>query len=521
MRVAAIDIGSNSIHLMVVELHPDGSYDTIDRAKDMVGLASGVLADGRLGDDAKTRAMECLLSFRTIIDAYGVDHTVCVATAAVRAASNGQAFVDQVKAECDIDVRVISGEEEAHLIYLGARRHIDWRGRRALIVDIGGGSVEFIVGGQHDASFFASLPMGVRRLTELFLNTDPPTKLQLRALRAHIENRMDAFVREELSDHHFDFMVGTSGTFNRLALMAAARQKLDAIGSHGLVVHVDEVRDMGRELSGMTRAERETYPALDTKRVDTIVAGAQIVKYITRAVGFETFQTCDHALRDGLIESFAQQHGNQRVRTYNDGPEMRRRSVMRLFRKFNVLGAHPRQVANLAVSLFDQLESLHGLGAQSRELLEFGALTHDLGHVISQSKHHKHSAYIVENAPLAGFSVRERQTIALLARFHRKRLPSRSEDSFAGWSKEEFEAFYTLVLLLRLANSLDRSRTNNIGRVQATLSDDQIRVGIAVRSDPSLELWAADHVRPLLEAHFGKEVTFEAAPERRPKPWII
>ena len=520
MKLAAIDIGSNSIHLIVAQIHRDGTYEIINKAKDMVGLASKTLANGYLSDEALERGLGCLHTYRTMVDAQGVDAIVAVATSAVREAVNREHFVELARSECGVDVQVISGHEEARLIYLGARDRIDWGGRRALIVDIGGGSVEFIVGDMREADLLESLKLGVRRLSEEFLFDDPPKPKQLKALRAHIEGTLGDFT-EHLRTFDFDFVVGTSGTLKNLAEIAIHAEGRSQGHIHGEWADLPTLKKMGRDLAGMTMKERTDVRGLDAKRTDTIVAGAQLIKYILRAVGHDRYQVCDYALRDGLVADYIEQHADVLSKARIE-PDIRRRSVMKLFRRFNQSGAHPKQVARLAVSLFDQLKDLHKLPEGDRELLEYGALLHDIGYTISARKHHKHGQYMINHGELYGFSADEHQLIGMLARYHRGSDPRKRHEPYRFLRAKDRKRVTALAALLRLANALDRSHTNTIAEVTAKVRDDALHLTLATRSDPALELWALRRNAALFKQRFGLDVVASHQPARYAEtPWIL
>lgn len=522
MKLAAIDIGSNSIHLIVVQIQRDGTWTVVDRARNMVGLASQTLQSGYLSESAIQSGLECLHTFRRMADAWGAEAIVAVATSATREAANGEHFVELIRAECGIDARIISGREEARLIYLGARNHIDWADRRALIVDIGGGSVEFIVGTQDTPDLFASLKLGVRRLSEEHLRHDPPTRPELKALRADIEGSLARLVRRFSDRIGFDFVVGTSGTLTNLALMAALKEGRQVTGRHGQWANLETIKTLARELSGMTAEQRALVPGLDPQRRETIIVGAQLAKYILRAVGKTAYVACDYALRDGLVADYVQRYGPGRRLAEDDEPSLRRRAVLGLYRKFNQSGAHPRQVSQLALSLFDQLQEAHGLSARCRELLEFAALLHDIGIAINARRHHKHSAYLIEHGDLHGFTREEILKIALVARYHRRALPERTDEGMRELSRFDQDTVLKMSALLRLANALDRSHSNTVAAVEARLTAEALHLDLYARSDAGLELWALESNAPLFERTFGRAVTAAAHPAQQTAlPWVL
>jgi exopolyphosphatase/guanosine-5'-triphosphate,3'-diphosphate pyrophosphatase len=503
MKLGAIDIGSNSIHLIIADLYPDGHYAVVDKAKDMVGLASGTVSSGYLSDEVMRRGIDALRRFRDLCLARGVDTISAVATSAVREAVNGEYFVERVRQECDIQIEVIGGREEARLIYLGARDQIDWAGRRALLVDIGGGSVEFIVGDAQQAEVFVSLPIGVRRLSERFLTSDPPKKTELKQLKAYLDDQLQA-LREHLKDHPFDFVVGTSGTLKNLAQLAARRNGEVLEDTHGAWTRLSDLKEMGRALSGLRAAERGAYHGLNVGRTDTIVAGAQLIKYILRAVDKDCYVACDFALREGLIVDYM-----DRARLSAEGSAdlaMRKRSVRQLMRRFNVHGNHPDEVARLTLSLFDQLRDLHCLEDDDRELLKFAGLLYDVGSSIHKENRHLHSAYLVENGVLPGFNVQERGWLSWLVRLRRD--PAlRDDPALAAWEPMARRRLLVCAALLRLGVALDRSRSGSVVEVRAQLKRRRLHLELMALASTGMELRAVEERSDLLAEVFGLKVS--------------
>lgn len=509
MKLAALDIGSNSIHLIIVEIFPDGNYRVIDKARDMVGLAKNTLSSGYLSDKEMSKGLACLRRMRGLCESRKVDVAHAVATSAVRSAVNGEHFVQRVRDEVGFDIEVISGDEEARLIYLGARDNIDWINRKALLVDIGGGSVEFVVGDASQAYTTVSLELGVRRLSERFLAEDPPTNSNLKALKRYILEQLAPLPAALAEAPAFDFVVGTSGTLKALATVAARRTGADPDSSHGQWTLEQDLKEMARALSGLRRDERTMYYDIDPKRRDTIVAGAQLMKYILRTVGQECYIACDYSLRDGLVVDFIERYCRDLTEA-DMAPQVRRRSVRRMYGKFNRSGAHPQDVAKIALSLFDDLAPLHGLGPRDREDLENVALLHDIGAIIDPKDRHLHSAYLLRTAEgLHGFSAEERDEmarIAQLVRYPRKDLQS---EEFKALPEQRRMRIVWLAGLLRLADGLDRSRTSNVRRVTTRIDTDGVYLDVKVHANTGLEATAMEYKRDLIEVQLGRPITIE------------
>lgn len=506
MKLAALDIGSNSIHLIIVEVFPDGNYRVIDKAKDMVGLAKHTMSSGYLSDKSIGKGIACLRRLRRLCESHEVDVAHTVATSAVRSAVNGEHFVERVREETGFDIEVITGQEEARLIYLGARDNIDWIHRTALIVDIGGGSVEFVVGDAQKCHAALSLDLGVRRLTEKFLQEDPPRRSDLKALRQHVETHLAALPAMLTEAPPIDFVIGTSGTLKALATVAARRAGADPDSSHGQWTLLKDIKEMARALSGLRRDERAMYHGVNPKRRDTIVAGAQLMKYIMRAVNKDCYLACDYSLRDGLVVDFIERYCGD-LTAADMEPQVRKRSVRKLYNKYNRAGAHPRDVANLAVSLFDDLQSVHGLDARAREDLENVALLHDIGAFIDPSARHLHTAYLVRHAEgLHGFGEAEREQMARIAQLIR--YPSKDLDSPQMCALPEDERKRTIWLagFIRLADGLDRARTSNVRKASIRVAGDGVHLDVRLHANSGLEETALAYKKDLLERSLGRPI---------------
>lgn len=502
MKLAAIDIGSNSIHLIIADVYPDGHYVVVDKAKDMVGLASQTVSSGYLSQDAMQRGVEALARFRDLARERGVDAIVAAATSAVREAVNGEHFVERVYQECGIEVQIISGQEEARLIYLGARDHIDWGLRRALLVDIGGGSVEFILGDQSGATHFLSLPLGVRRLSEAFLTSDPPRKAELKRLRAFIEEELEP-LRQMVQGQDFDFVVGSSGTLKNLSMMAARRNGEEVDATHGVWTRLLDLKEMGRALSGLRSSERLQYHGVNAKRVDTIVAGAQLIKYILRAVDRDCYVTSEYALRDGLIVDYIERQGQPSPEVTPS--RMRKRSALALLNRFNIRGTHPREVARLTLSLFDQLSGVHKLARLDRERLRYAGLLYEIGSAINKVDRHRHAAYLIQHGVLPGFTQADRDYIARVICL-RRQPELRHQEEYLRLPRAERAPLLAAAALLRLGAALDRSRSGNVESVTCQVSGDKLLLDLGVRADTGMERWAIEHRSDLFTEVFGLQV---------------
>ena len=502
MRIAAVDVGSNSIHMVIAQVDADGRFRVLDRAKDMVRLGRKTLSKGRLSAAAIDAGVRTLKAFKTLADRHGVSRITAVATSAVREAANGGELIERVHDEVGLRVKVIPGREEARLIYLGVRHAIDLGTEPTLILDIGGGSVEFILVVDGEAVAMESHKIGVARLSERFLTGDPPGGAALEALKSHLADQLDPMLGE-FRRRRVRRVVGTSGTLLNLIGMAGhLRGVVPELQLNNFTVSDREIAKLRRLLGRATREERLKVKGLDAKRVDLIVAGAVLVDFVLQRLAARRLLACTWALREGVLLDFIARHRKHIEETETYGTP-RSRSVARLARHLGETGAHGPRVAHLALRLFDQLATPLRPQAGARELLEYAALLHDVGHHIDHGNHHRHSYYLIANGELFGFSRDELEIIALVARYHRKAPPKTGDAEFRRLPARARETVRTLSALLRVADALDRSHFGVVQDVAVTRRGGRVLLGLTTTGDAQLELWEAEQrlgpLRDLLE----------------------
>jgi exopolyphosphatase/guanosine-5'-triphosphate,3'-diphosphate pyrophosphatase len=519
MRIAAIDVGTNSIHMIVCRIRPDLSFEVIDREKDMIRLGAGGLEGGPLGDTSIAVAMQTLAKFRRLAESHAVDEITAAATSAVREASNGAEFIAAVRRDVGIRVRVISGIEEARLIHQAALYATGAGPRRAVVIDIGGGSTEITLGTPARMQLGRSFKLGAIRLTERFAKSDPLTGRDERRLVRGIRRETAPFLRQ-LARRGFERVIGTSGTILALGAVAAGRgpQRGSRAGDPGrrapadirnLRVSARDVHRVRKLLVGRSLKERLATPGLDPRRADLAVAGAILLDTLLESLGVDEITLCDFALREGLVLDYIQKN-QAHIRKVDRYPDVRRRSIVELAERCNYWAEHAQQVTRLALALFDGTRELHALGDREREWLEYGALLHDIGVHISYERHHKHSYYLIRHGGLRGFEPLEIEVIGLVARYHRQSLPKKSHEGFDVLPRKERQAVRLLAAFLRLAEGLDRSHGQVITDLEVRRDEGGLAVRLRGSADPELELWAAGRHAAPLAALLGVEIRFEA-----------
>jgi exopolyphosphatase / guanosine-5'-triphosphate,3'-diphosphate pyrophosphatase len=509
MRLAAIDIGTNSLHMIVVQVRPDFSFDVIDREKEMVRLGAGGLDGRALTPEAVHTALQVLAKFRRLAESHRVDEIVAVATSAVREAENGGEFLKAIAGQTGIRARVISGTEEARLIHLAAAYGVSRPGEVTVVVDIGGGSIEITRGAGATIDTARSFKLGVIRLTERFVKSDPMSPRDERKLERHIEEELEEYLTEIVTSG-FDRVIGTSGTILSLGAVAAAESGGAAAPLRNRRVPAKQLRRVRRTLASLEIEKRVRVPGLDPRRADIAVAGAVLLDTILRRLDATEITLCDLSLREGLVLDYIARHRKE-IAQADRYPDVRRRSVIELAERCNYWPDHAHQIARLAVSLFDETRSVHGLTDKEREWLEYAALLHDIGVHISYERHHKHSYYLITNGQLRGFEPEEIEIIALVARYHRRVEPKRRHQGFGDLRKGARGVVRTLAAILRLAENLDRSHAQTISGIALHDRGDDALLQLRTTGDAELELWAATRHAAPLERVLGKPVRVEVS----------
>jgi exopolyphosphatase/guanosine-5'-triphosphate,3'-diphosphate pyrophosphatase len=516
MRIAAIDVGSNSIHMVVAEADSDGELTILWRLKESVGLGRASFPSRALSREAMALAVATLVRFNESALQRQCEKVVAVATSAVREASNGGELIERIRRATGMDVRVISGKEEARLIYLGVRRSCSLRGDPHLIVDVGGGSVELIVGNHRRAVMLESRKLGAARMTAAFVKSDPITAEERLALETHFERELGPLCAGILRLNPRR-AIGTSGTLETLALMSSDESVKAVENGDDRARMLDRrpFEEVLRRLVKSNAKERAAMRGLDEPRREQIVAGALLVDFLFKRLKLRRMQICKSALREGILVDYLGRHlPDLTIREQVPQPRMRR--VLALARRCAWHRTHSEQVARLCVRLFDDLREVHGLGVHERELIEYAALLHDIGWNIAREGHHKHSMYLIRHGELKEFTPEEIEIIANIARYHRKSTPKLKHAGYAQLSPRGKRIVNAGAALLRIADGLDRSHANVIRDLRCRTSanangNTDVRCILNTRSDAQLEVWGATRKSKMFKKVFGRGIAFEFA----------
>jgi exopolyphosphatase/guanosine-5'-triphosphate,3'-diphosphate pyrophosphatase len=505
MRLAAIDIGTNSVHMIVVRVRPDFSFEVIDREKEMVRLGAGGLDGKKLTREAQVAALQALSKFERLARSHQVDEILAVATSATREAENGGAFLTAIAEQTGIRAQIITGTEEARLIHLAAVYGVDTP-KPAVVIDIGGGSVEITLGSGREVHFARSFKIGVIRLTERFVKSDPLEKRDERKMVRFIGEQVDRYVGHVVREG-FDRIIGTSGTILSLGTVATATDR-GAVPDEvrNLRVPAKSLHRLRKTATSLTLDERLALPGLDPRRGDLMVAGSVLLDTLLKGLGADEITLCDLALREGLVLDYVQRHRKEIARV-DKYPDVRRRSVIELAERCSWDPEHGKQVVRLAFAIFEQTRELHKLGDREKEWLEYAAILHDIGHHISFERHHRHSYYLVKNGDLRGFEPEEIEIIALIARYHRRATPKKDHEGYADLDSERRRTVRVLSACLRMAESLDRSRHGAVGELTVRDRGDDLRMQVTTDGDVELEIWAANRQASILSDTLGRAIT--------------
>ena len=507
---AVMDIGTNSIRLGVVQPLGDLTYSLLNQQKEVVRLGEGEFASNRLIPEAIDRAILVLTKFAAMARGYNAREIIVLGTAALREAENQADFVERAREEAGVDVHVISGAEEARLIYLGVLSGIDLGNQRALMMDIGGGSTELSTGDRTGPDLLESMKLGAIRVSGIF------TEGEAGPIQPQLYRRIQEYVRgvsihsvQRVRESGFDVMYGSSGTIQNLAEIVA-RRRGDTGKSH--YVTLEELEAEAARLCALDLEARRKVPGINPERADIIVPGAAVLTTIMREVGAPGLFTSDRALREGIIvDRLARMSGTASLLS----DSVRRRSVFQLARKCQFEEAHAITVSHICATLFDQFQrlKLHKMGPAERELLYYGAILHDIGGFISYTDHHKHGYYLVRNSPLLGFDGTEIQMLAAMVLHHRKGLPKRKEEALVELTRQQREIVTVLSTLIRLAESMDRGHLSEVMEVCCALENggETLVLELVSDRDPQLEIWGLANQRNAVKEVFGKRLVARRA----------
>ena len=505
--VAALDIGTNSFHLVVARPVP-GGFEVVTREKEVVRLGHGGGDMKELSDEAMERGVKCLVRLAAIAESHDAE-VRAVATSAVREAKNRSDFIKRARKAADVDIEVVSGVEEARLIHLGVLNAIGIHDRPMFVCDIGGGSTEVVVGLDDEVLFARSFKLGAVRLTDRFFSGNTLHPSAVPSCRSFIRSMLSV-VAPDVLELGFEVVAASSGTAETIArIVLGMRGEAEPKGMNRFEFTGDEVRAVVAALQSVPSVEERVKKfALEPNRGDIILAGALILEGLVDVFELKTIMFSDYALREGLLLDTLRREGLIKVDKDHDAA---RRSVQQLADRCDDRPDHSQHVAELAVEMFDQLDDALTLPAEGRQYLEFAALLANVGVVVSHAKHHLHTYYLVRNSELMGLSDREVELIAQVARYHRKSVPKPDHPEFAALSAADQKLVRGLAGILRVAIGLDRTYDARVKSVTVKLGPSEIVIAVKPRgkkADVSLNLYAANERKGLLVDVTKRKVKF-------------
>jgi exopolyphosphatase/guanosine-5'-triphosphate,3'-diphosphate pyrophosphatase len=500
-RIAAIDIGSNSVRQIVADVSPSGAIRVIDEMKAMPRLGQGVDQSGRLAEASMDSAVAAVARMATLARQFGAERVEVVATSAVRDAINGPEFTDRVTATTGLPVRILSGDAEARLCFRSALAHFELGAGRTVVMDIGGGSLELVLAKEGVVERLASLPFGAIRLTEQFLVPDLRPR-QVRALRAHVRARLREAV--PVKDWRGATVIGSGGTFTNLAGIVLARHGLTNRSPHGTRVSRVDLEHILDWLQNLSSAERAEVPGLNPQRADIIVAGLAVAAEVLARFDPRDLLVSGYGIREGLLLEAARV-----MPVIADPGAARERSVREFAERCRFDARHATHVRTLALECFDAVAPALGLREPDRRILADAALLHEVGYHINYEKHHKHSYHLIVHAELLGMTPLEQTAIALVARYHRGAAPRRSHGAWGQLDRSWRERIRALAAILRFVDGFDRGHVGAIAGLEVEWTPDALRV--LARPAPRatayrLELWGAARKAGLLREILGRDV---------------
>lgn len=509
-RYAAIDIGSNSVRMLAAEMRPGGPCEVLASDRQVIRLGESVFRDGRLSGAALDGLCAVLARWADLLHGLDIAAMRAVATSAVRDASNRDEFSRRAAAAIGAPVEIISGLEEARLIHLGVLSRAAHPKESILIVDVGGGSAEIIHSDRGECRDAFSKPLGAVRLNEVFLKSDPPAAVEVHRMEQYIDEKLQPCL-ERIGKRKFAHAIGTSATAAAIACAVHRIPRVKREQAGGRRVGIQQIRRLYKDALRRDVEARRKLPGVGPRRAEILIPGVAVFLRVLESFAISSFEYSPSGVRDGIVADLAAR-GAGRERAMLDRDQ--RRVVEQMARKYGVSVSHARQVAALARRLFELLEPLHKLPPQAGVMLEAAAYLHDTGHFIGNTAHHRHSAYIVANSGMPGFTDRERELIAALCRFHRKSMPGPKHELYHALAPQDQQTLLLLLPLLRLADSLDRSHSQQVEAVECVLRANSVLVKVESKSGADLDLWAAERAGDAFRQIYGRMLQLAGGREK-------
>ncbi|MDP2658796.1 MAG: Ppx/GppA phosphatase family protein [Candidatus Deferrimicrobium sp.] len=509
-KIAAIDMGSNAIRFYAVETAGDSSYRVLENVREPIRLGGDVFLTGAIREENIRKAEAAFRRFRQLLRAHGVQTVRAVATCATREASNADLLLSRLERASGIRVEVINGDEEARLIALAVGKKISLGKKSALIVDLGGGSVEITFVENGRITLTDSHNFGAVRLLDMLSSAEEDLRSAGQLLNEYME-----LISRKLSRRgdgkRATLFIATGGNVESIAAIPGMHAEPHPDYPDTVRIKAGNLRRLMEELSGMSLKSRMERFGLREDRADVILPACFVYHRIAELNGSEEILVPRVSLKDGVIQEILEQ--GKGAEHLLDLREQVGVSCRELMARYKLDQKHAEKVADLVLSLFDQTEQLHGLGKQERIYLEAAALLHDIGYFISMQKHHKHSHYIIANSGIVGLSPLERLVVAGIARYHRKATPGANHPELEALPKRERDVVRALSSMLRIADALDKEHAGAIRSIDCKLQDGTLLIRAASKKSCRLEALGIMSNASMFREHFGVDVRLTIEPE--------
>ena len=498
-RLAAIDIGSNSLKLAIVEAAASDSFTIISQDRERVRLGHETLRNKFLSDEAIKLSVDAISRFKSIADTRETDEIIAVATASVREANNASQFVEEVEKHTGVHVEIIPSLEEARIIGVATSQYFGKENGSLLNIDIGGGSTELSLMENDEPKKLFSMKLGAVGLTERFLKGDPPTKKEIKKLKREIQFAL-VQPKRKIEGEKWQMSSGTSGTILAVASM------LNLIAENDLfenpTIKIDDLKDLNRRLLKLNLEQRTGISVINERRAEVIIAGGLILEGVMETLGIESLESCSYALREGVIIDHLRKTETENMPPVPDVEDIKLRDVFAVGRRFNYEETHATQVATMAKKLFDRLAPVFDLTRTVRTFLSAAALLHDIGYHISHESHHKHSLYLIKHSKMTGFNEAEKSIIANIARYHRKALPKETHSDYMALSENDRRIVNRMSSILRIADGLDRGYESRVEDILIKRDGRNLTLTLVSEEDCSSEMYAINMKKESFELFF-------------------
>ena len=497
--IAAVDIGSNGIRLAIGRLLDDQIPHIVETRREAIRLGQDVFSGGGIEEETIERAQQAFDNFKSLIDTYEAHPVRAIGTSALREATNQDLFIDRIFQNSGIKIEVVSAEEEARLVNLAISQVLDLRGKRAMLIDIGGGSVEIVLSQDAQIERTESLKLGTVRLLELLKNQDGSVELFSQLTTDYVQ-RTEKWFGNLVANQKLDLCIGVGGNVEELGKLRCSQLNKDSNGE----LFEDELTALLRILETMTYEERIEKLAMRPDRADVIIPAAIVLKSLMSQASINRLVIPKVGVRDGVLLDIADNVNQKGTQSQRDGIL---NAALHVGRRYQFDEAHGRAVAKFAVSLFDQMLDLHRLDEESRTILEVASLLHDIGRYIRNSGHHKHTQYLLRETPIMGLNESQLARVATIARYHRKAKPSLRHEPYKALQRSSRIEVSKLAAILRIATALDIEQNGKVSQIEVEQDGSNLRLQIAGEGDLLLERWAVMKRRSLFEEVFDVKVS--------------